>query len=171
MGVVLAEKADLAAETEIAEVANPGMAGVGFFFFTKFDKGAGTFLGPAVAAGEFGILVVGVFVSKETFFDPRAGGGIEGLVLERAAKEEEKPVGIDAGLEFEVAGELFGFPKTPAGLEGEGGVEAMSDFFNEGDELVDVLVVDVVARVEGFEVGDELRVKVKGEVEGVLLGA
>jgi hypothetical protein len=165
MGVVLAEKADLAAETEIAEVANPGMAGVGFFFFTKFDKGAGTFL------GEFGILVVGVFVSKETFFDPRAGGGIEGLVLERAAKEEEKPVGIDAGLEFEVAGELFGFPKTPAGLEGEGGVEAMSDFFNEGDELVDVLVVDVVARVEGFEVGDELRVKVKGEVEGVLLGA
>src|SRR5256885_3186370 len=77
-----------------------------------------------------------------------------GLAKERD-EEKQNQVGIDPGLELEIAGEIFRSDLALAFFELERGVEGVIDFFNECDERSDIAIAQSGARIVPLELFDE----------------
>ncbi len=127
----------------------------------------GELCGFDIAAAEVRVGVgVRIRGGEEMEAEPAAihAGDALGLAKE-CDEEEEDEVGIDEGLELEVAGKFLTLDFTGALLELEGGVQGVVDLLDEGDEGADVCVADAAARVIALELIDEPAGVVNTDVE------
>jgi hypothetical protein len=150
----VADEPEFSGEREAAEAPDEGDAFGGGKGFQGEEESAGSEAGGFVTFAERG--PIGGGGTDELFKEPTADGAVGRAALDHGAEAEEHIIGVDPGLEFERAGELFGLEPVPAGAEGEGGVEAVGDLLNEGDEKPDVAVGDGAPRIFVFEGVDEV---------------
>lgn len=99
---------------------------------------------------------VGILSGKEMEAEPAPihRGYFLGFA-EEPDEEEEDEIGIDRGLEFEIAGVVFAGDLIDAALELEGGVEGMIDFFDEGDQREDIGIAKSFSGVMAFQLIDQ----------------
>ncbi len=73
----------------------------------------------------------------------------------KSHEKQQDQIGIDAGLELEVAGEILRSDLALSGLELQRGVQRMIDLLHKRDERPDVAIAQAGARIVALELFDQ----------------
>jgi hypothetical protein len=132
------------------------------------EEAEGATLGSAITVAEARIGEAAVAVVEELATEPNANGARNfPFSTEQMGKFVQDEVGIDPGLSLEIAGIILALDGALAFMEEERSLNAMGNFFDEGDERGDVAFIEGLARVVRLELGDD-RARVEyGDVEGI----
>ena len=131
------------------------------------EEGQRTSLSGLIARAQLGADYLAVAAVEELTAEPEADAAGNASAAKGLGELAEDKVGVNAGLDLEIAGEGLRFDGAFALKEEEGGLHAMGDLLNESNERGNVALVEGAAGIVAFQFRDEGRGIKDGHGEGI----